>query len=248
RAPDVATALGTGVRLAALLIPLQILVGDLHGINTFKYQPAKLAAMEGLWETRSHAPAVLFALPDEAAQANRHELAVPGVASLYLGHSLDTEVRGLKDFPGQHPPVAPVFWAFRVMVGMGLLMLVVSWTALWRLHRHREPGAGLARVLVLMTFSGWVALVAGWYVTEIGRQPWLVYGVLSTAAAAADLPAERVGLTLAMYLLLYLVLLVAFVSVLFHLARKAGLDDSAKDMSPIGDPFIQQDLQEERHA
>jgi len=225
RGPDVRAALGSGVGLAAVLIPLQILVGDLHGVNTFEHQPAKVAAMEGIWETQRGAPAVLFALPDEAARENRYELSIPHLASLYLGHSLDAEVRGLKDFPDRHPPVAAVFWAFRIMVGVALLMLVVSWTAAWQLRRHGSPGAGLLRVLVLMSLSGWVALVAGWYVTEIGRQPWLVHGVLSTAEAAADLPAARIGLTLAMYLALYVGLLGAFVSVLFHLARKAGAEN-----------------------
>lgn len=227
REPDVRAALGSGVTLAAVLIPLQILVGDLHGVNTFEHQPAKVAAMEGIWQTQRGAPAVLFALPDEAARMNRYELSIPRLASLYLGHSLDAEVRGLEDFPDRHPPVAAVFWAFRVMVGVGLLMLVVSWTAAWQLRRHGDPGAGLVRVLVLMTLSGWVALVAGWYVTEIGRQPWLVHGVLSTADAAADLPAARIGLTLAMYLALYVGLLAAYVSVLFHLARKAGAENRA---------------------
>jgi cytochrome bd ubiquinol oxidase subunit I len=229
RGPDVRAALGSGVTLAAALIPLQILVGDLHGLNTFEHQPAKIAAMEGIWETQRGAPAVLFGLPDEAAQENRYEISIPRLASLYLGHSLDAEVRGLKDFPGRHPPVAPVFWAFRVMVGVGLLMLVVSWTAAWQLRRHGSPGAGLLRVLVLMSLSGWVALVAGWYVTEVGRQPWLVYGVLSTATAAGDIPAARIGLTLAMYLALYAGLLGAFVSVLFHLARKAGAGNRGEE-------------------
>lgn len=227
RGGDVQVALRSGVALAALLAPLQIVAGDLHGINTFEHQPAKLAAMEGLWETQRAAPAVLFALPDPAAQTNRYELAIPGLASLYLGHSLATEVRGLKEFPDTRPPVAPVFWAFRLMVGVGLLMLVVAWSACWQLRRAGEPGPRLGRVLVAMSFSGWLALLAGWYVSEIGRQPWLVYGLLRTADAASAVPAEHIALSLAMYLSLYAVLLVAFVSVLFHLARQAGRDDAA---------------------
>jgi cytochrome d ubiquinol oxidase subunit I len=237
RGDDVRAALRSAVWLAALLIPLQIVAGDLHGLNTLAHQPAKLAAMEGLWETQRHAPAVLFAVPDDAAQANRFEVAVPGLASLYLKHSFDAEIRGLKDFPGAHPPVAPVFWAFRIMVGVGLLMLVVAWSALWQLSRHGETGPLLGRVLVLMTFSGWVALTAGWYVTEIGRQPWLVYGVLRTADAVTRVPAARIGLTLVMYLLLYAVLLVAFIAALFHLARKASVSVQAKTMNPVADPF-----------
>ncbi|HJV24663.1 MAG TPA: cytochrome ubiquinol oxidase subunit I [Aromatoleum sp.] len=238
RRDDVMVALGTGVRLAALLIPLQIFVGDLHGQNTFHRQPAKIAAMEAIWETQRGAPAVLFALPDSERQDNRLEVSIPRLASLYLGHSLDAEVRGLKDFPGKHPPVAPVFFAFRTMVGVGLLMLAVSWTAWWQLRRHGQPGARVLRALVAMTFSGWVALVAGWFVTEIGRQPWLVQGVLSTAQAASSTPAPRIALTLAMYLVLYAVLLVAFISVLFHLAGKAGDTLAAKDAMPIATPSL----------
>ena len=245
---DVRAALASAVGLAALLIPLQIVVGDLHGINTFHHQPAKLAAMEGLWETQRAAPAVLFAIPDEAAQANRYELAIPGLASLYLGHSTATEVRGLKEFPGAHPPVAPVFWAFRLMVGIGILMLVVSWSAFWQLLRHGRPGPLVGRALVAMTFSGWVALLAGWYVTEIGRQPWLVQGVLTTAAAAAPVPAETVALSLAMYLALYLLLLAAFVGVLFHLARQAGRSHPAPPLNPELDPFRAGARREQGHA
>jgi cytochrome bd ubiquinol oxidase subunit I len=221
-----------------LLIPLQIVVGDLHGLNTYHHQPAKLAAMEAIWETQRGAPAVLFALPDSELQDNRMEISIPRLASLYLGHSLDAEVRGLKDFAGNHPPVAPVFWAFRTMVGVGLLMLAVSWTAWWQLRRRGQPGARVLAALVAMTFSGWVALVAGWFVTEIGRQPWLVQGVLSTARAASSTPAPRIALTLTMYLVLYAVLLVAFISVLFHLADKAGHTPPAKDAIPVATPSV----------
>jgi cytochrome bd ubiquinol oxidase subunit I len=238
RGADVAIALRSGVWLAAALIPLQILVGDLHGVNTYHHQPAKIAAMEGLWETRREAPMVLFAIPDEAARTNRYELAIPRLASLYLGHSFAAEVRGLEEFPDSHPPVAPVFFAFRVMVGMGLLMLAVAWTAAWQLRRHGSPGPRLARVLVAMSFSGWMALIAGWYVTEIGRQPWVVQGLLRTAAVAADHTVGRIGLTLAMYLTLYGVLLAAFVSVLFYLARKAGGEGRQEDTSRTAKPVI----------
>jgi cytochrome d ubiquinol oxidase subunit I len=117
--------------------------------------------------------------------------------------------------------VAPLFFGFRLMVGIGLLMLAVSWLATWQLRRGREPRPWLARALVAMTFSGWMATLAGWYVTEIGRQPWLVYGTLATADAASAVPAPMIALSLTLYLALYALLLVAFVSVLFHLMRKA---------------------------
>ena len=238
---EVRVALSTGVWLAAILIPAQILVGDLHGLGTLHHQPAKLAAMEGLWQTQRGAPAVLFAIPDEAIRGNRYEIAIPRLASLYLGHSLDAEIRGLDDFRGRHPPVAPVFFAFRIMVGLGVLMLVVSWLAAYQLKRHGEPGARMLRLLVAMTFSGEVALVAGWYVTEIGRQPWLVQGVLTTEAAATGTPSSYVALTLAIYLVLYTGLLIAFVSVLFHLARKAAQSDVPPPVDPVSDPFLREE-------
>jgi cytochrome bd ubiquinol oxidase subunit I len=217
----VQASLRTGLVVAALLIPVQIVVGDLHGLNTLKHQPAKLAAMEGIWDTQSGAAAVLFALPDQATQSNKFEVAIPKLASFYLTHDWNGTVQGIKDFGGQHPPVAPVFWAFRVMVGVGLLMLGVSWLAVWQVRRQGlQPW--LARVLVGMAFSGWVALLAGWYVTEIGRQPWLVYGVLTTAQAASTVPASNIAFTLAIYLALYAALLFAYVRVVFYLARKAA--------------------------
>lgn len=229
RGHDVDAAMKAAVRLAAFLIPLQILAGDLHGVNTFHHQPAKVAAMEGLWETRQGAPAVLFAWPDQKARENRYEISIPNLASFYLGHAWQAEVKGLNDFPGRHPPVAPVFWAFRVMVGVAFLMLGVSWAAAWQLRRTGTLGPGTTRALVPMAFSGWIALVAGWYVTEIGRQPWLVQDLLATASAAGGVPPANIGLTLAMYLALYALLLVSFVSVVFHMARKASAVNAARD-------------------
>ena len=221
RSKDVIAALRTGVMVAAVLIPVQIVVGDLHGLNTLKYQPAKLAAMEGIWETQQGVPAVLFAIPDKATQSNHYEIAIPKLASFYLTHDWNGEVKGIKEFGDQHPPVGPVFWAFRIMVGMGLLMLAVSWFASYELKFKNALSKRTAMVLVAMTFAGWVALVSGWYVTEIGRQPWLVHGVLTTAQAASQVPAGNIALSLAMYLTLYAALLSAYVSVVFYLAKKA---------------------------
>jgi cytochrome d ubiquinol oxidase subunit I len=221
RSKDVMAALRTGVMVAAVLIPVQIVVGDLHGLNTLKYQPAKLAAMEGIWETQKGVPAVLFAIPDKATQSNHYEIAIPKLASFYLTHDWNGEVKGIKEFGDQHPPVGPVFWAFRIMVGMGLLMLAVSWFASYELKFKNALSKRTAMVLVAMTFAGWVALVSGWYVTEIGRQPWLVHGVLTTAQAASQVPAGNIALSLAMYLTLYAALLSAYVSVVFYLAKKA---------------------------
>ncbi len=214
--------LRTGLVLAAVLIPVQIFAGDQHGLNTLHHQPAKIAAMEGIWETQQGVPAVLLAWPDAKAQKNHFEIGIPKLASLYLTHSWDGEIQGIRAFGDQHPPVAPVFWAFRTMVGVGLLMLAVSWFGAWRTRGNRAPPGWFTRVLVGMTFAGWVALIAGWYVTEIGRQPWLVQGVLLAKDAASTQPAPHIALTLAMYMTLYAVLLAAYVSVLFYLAGSAA--------------------------
>jgi cytochrome bd ubiquinol oxidase subunit I len=226
RGPDVMAALRTAVFLAAALIPAQILAGDMHGINTLEHQPAKVAAMEGNWETRPNVPVIAFAIPNQAERRNDWVIGeIPNLASIILKHDPNGVVPGLNDFVRpdgmvMHPPVAPVFFSFRIMVGVGVLMLLVSWFAAWRIWRRGDIGTPLAVVLVAMTFSGWVATLAGWYVTEIGRQPWLVTGVLTTAQAASKVPAGMIGATLALYLATYLVLIVAYISVLFHLANK----------------------------
>ena len=225
RGGDVSLTMRTGVTLAALLIPLQIVVGDLHGLNTLEHQPAKIAAIEAVWQTQKGAPMTLFGLPDAATGSTRYAIEIPKLASLVLTHTLDGEVKGLDAFAGKHPPVAPLFFSFRLMVGIGLLMLVVSWVGWWQLRpnsRRAEPSPVLTGVLFAMTFSGWLAVVAGWYTTEIGRQPWLVYGVLTTAQAAGPVPAPKIALTLAIYLTLYLALTVAYVATVFRLARRGA--------------------------
>ena len=225
RGPDVMAALRTGVAVAALLIPVQIFVGDLHGLNTLEHQPAKVAAMEGIWQDEKGAPALIFAMPNEETRSNDYAIGIPKLASLILTHSLDGEIKGLDSFKGEHPPVAPVFWAFRVMVGTGMAMLLVAWWTAWRLRRHAEPTRGQALALTGMMFSGWVATLAGWYVTEIGRQPWLVTGVLRTADAISDVPAPVIGISLTAYLLVYVFLLGSYVAVLLYLARHRGKPD-----------------------
>ncbi|MBW8369336.1 MAG: cytochrome ubiquinol oxidase subunit I [Arenimonas sp.] len=222
RGPDVLAAMRTGVAVAALLIPVQIFVGDLHGLNTLEHQPAKVAAMEGVWQDEKGAPALIFAIPNEETRSNDYAIGIPKLASLILTHSLDGEIKGLDSFKGEHPPVAPVFWAFRVMVGVGMTMLLVSWWTAWRLRKNAEPTRGQALALTGMMFSGWVATLAGWYVTEIGRQPWLVTGVLRTADAISDVPAPIIGISLAAYLLIYVFLLGSYVAVLLYLARHRG--------------------------
>jgi cytochrome d ubiquinol oxidase subunit I len=213
-----------GLTLAALLIPVQIFVGDAHGLNTLEHQPAKIAAVEGVWETERGAPLLLFAIPDAAERTNHFEIKVPKMASLILTHDPDGEVKGMNAFGDAHPPPLPLFFAFRIMVGMGVLMLGVSWLGCWLLRRAAWRPAGLPRALLWlfagMTFSGWVATVAGWYVTEIGRQPFIVYGLLRTADVASKATSSMIGLTLTLYVTLYLALIVAYVTVLKYMAEK----------------------------
>ncbi|MEM6421655.1 MAG: cytochrome ubiquinol oxidase subunit I [Pseudomonadota bacterium] len=220
--------LKTGVWLAAAAIPMQIFAGDMHGLNTLEHQPAKVAAMEGHWET-GPADLVLFGMPNEETRTNDFAIEVPGMASFVLTHTFDGSVQGLNDFVAEdgrvlHPPVAPVFFSFRVMVGVGMLMLVVSWFCAWRLWATRHEGGQLGvwplRALVAMTFSGWIATLAGWYVTEIGRQPWLVTGVLSTGETAGPVGAPIIFGSLVAYLAVYVGLLTAYLGVLLYLTRK----------------------------
>ena len=216
---------------AMILTPVQIVLGDLHGLNTLEHQPAKLAAMEGIWEGGKGVPAVLFGIPDPKTQSNLYEVSIPKLASFYLTHDWNGEVKGLNDFGDKIPPVAPVFFAFRIMVGIGLLMLLASWLGRWQLRGGRELPRWMAKGLVLMTFSGWIGVLAGWYVTEIGRQPYLVTGVLTTAEAVTKLPTGMVLSSLLAYLAVYVGLLFAYIWVVFYLTRKV-------DDKPISKPSV----------
>lgn len=216
--------LRVGLSLAALLIPVQVLVGDLHGLNTLKHQPQKIAAMEGIWETERGAPLLLFAVPNAAERRNELAIGIPRAASLILTHELDGEIKGLNEFPGAHPPVAPLFYGFRVMVGMGVLMWLTSWVGCWLYRRANWQATALPKpllwALTAMTFSGWVATVAGWYVTEIGRQPYIVFGLLRTAEVASQVPSALIAFTLALYVTVYLVLICAYIGVIRYMAGK----------------------------
>ncbi len=190
-----------------IMVPFQIIVGDLHGVNTLHHQPAKLAAMEGLWETESGVPASLFAIPDQEAEKNHFEIAIPKLGSLYLTHDWNGEVKGLKAFPREdRPPVAIVYFAFRVMVGLGLLMLalVITGLVLWRRGRLFETDWYL-RLCTWAGPIGFLAVLAGWTTTEVGRQPWVVYGLMRTSEAVTpSLKTGDVWLSLAGYVISYL--------------------------------------------
>ena len=210
--------LKTGVVIAAVMAPAQILIGDLHGLNTLKHQPEKVAAMEAIWETEKGAPFTLIGLPDEETKSNHYAIEIPYAASLILKHSTDGEILGLNDFDN-HPPVKPVFFAFRVMLGVGTLMVIVSWWALWSL-RNGQANQLVLRSLSWMAFSGWVATLAGWYVTEIGRQPWIINGVLKVEDVVAEHSSATLTGTLFGYLLIYACLLVAYIAAIRNLSTK----------------------------
>jgi cytochrome bd ubiquinol oxidase subunit I len=219
---SVMAAMRTGILLAAIIIPLQIMLGDLHGLNTREHQPQKIAAMEGLWTTQRGAPLVLFALPNTEMRRNDRSVEIPNLASLVLTHDWQGEVKGLDQFENNHPPVPQVFWAFRVMVGTGIAMLVIAWISAFQMLKHAAIQRWTAIALAGMSFSGWVATLAGWYVTEIGRQPWLVTGILKTQDAVSSVPTPMLGASLAMYLIVYAVLLAAFIHTLFYMARQGA--------------------------
>ncbi|MGH8518003.1 MAG: cytochrome ubiquinol oxidase subunit I, partial [Panacagrimonas sp.] len=170
--------LRTAISVLAVAAPLQIAVGDLHGLNVREHQPVKVAAMEGLWETTRGAPLLLFALPDAAIEDNHFEIAIPRVASLILTHDLDGEVQGLKSVaPELRPPLIPVFFGFRIMVGLGALFLLLAAWGVWRwIGRRLEQDRWMLRAFMVATPMGFVATLAGWIVAETGRQPWLVHG------------------------------------------------------------------------
>jgi cytochrome bd ubiquinol oxidase subunit I len=213
-----AVTLRFGARLAAVLVPLQIVVGDLHGLNTLEHQPAKIAALEALWHTERGAGLTLIGIPNEGERRSDYAIVIPKAGSLILAHDADAEIKGLDAFK-DHPPVAPVFFAFRIMVGVGVLMLALSWLGTWLMWK-RAPPRWLLWAFAGFTFSGWVATLAGWIVTEIGRQPWLVTGILRTADAVGEASGAALGASLTAYVVTYAGLLLAFMVVITHLAGK----------------------------
>jgi cytochrome d ubiquinol oxidase subunit I len=228
--PATLLVLKTGVGLATVLAPLQVMIGDLHGLNTLQHQPAKIAAIEGIWETGRAVPLTLVGLPDEGARRTRFAIEIPYAGSLILTHDADGEVLGLNEFEGDHSPVAIVFWSFRVMVGIGMLMIATAWWAAWPLFRNRPLSSAHLRALSIMTFSGWIAVLAGWYVAEVGRQPWLIHGLMRTSDAVAPHSAGTMRTTLLAYAFLYAFLLTAYVATLRYLATKPAA--SLKMLAP----------------
>jgi cytochrome d ubiquinol oxidase subunit I len=207
--------------------PLQLVAGDMHGLNTLKYQPAKVAAMEGHFEAEQQgAPLILFGVPDMQAGETRYALKVPKLGSLILTHDADGTIKGLKSWPREDWPLVPiVFWSFRVMVGLGLLMIASGFFSLWLRHRKRLfEELRFARWMLVMAPSGFVALLAGWFVTETGRQPYTVYGLLRTADSASAIGAPGVGGSLIAFAVVYVIV---FGMGIWYLVRTIRVDPDA---------------------
>ena len=209
--------------MAAVVAPLQMLAGDQHGLNTFEHQPRKIAAIEGHYETQSRAPLVLFGIPNNKDERMDYIVEIPLLGSLILTHSLDGVIQGMKEWPpSERPPMGIVFYAFRVMVGIGMLMLGVGLWSLWLRSRARLYDAvWMHRAALLMGPSGFVAVLAGWVVTEVGRQPYTVYNLLRTADSASPIDAAAVGASLVAFVVVYFLLFGAGVVYIFRLMRGA---------------------------
>ena len=219
--------LGMALSLLVWLAPLQIVIGDLHGLNTLEYQPAKVAALEAHWETDRGFPLILFAIPDPKAEKNNYELAIPGLGSLVLTHDWNGEIKGLKSFPPEDRPnpIIP-FFAFRIMVGIGLLMLAVGFVGavLW-LTGRLYTSTWFLRTLTWVSPLGFVAVLAGWFTAEVGRQPWTVYGVLRTADAVSPVPGGSVLTSLILFVLVYGIVFGAGLYYIAQLVRR-GPDET----------------------
>jgi cytochrome d ubiquinol oxidase subunit I len=208
--------------MALVVAPIQILAGDQHGLNTLGYQPAKVAALEGDWDTEPGTPLILFGMPNMAEERTDWAVAIPHLGALILTHSWDGSIKGLKDFPPQDRPPSPVvFWAFRLMVGLGFLLAGVGlWAAYLRIGGRLYTSRWLQRIALAMAPAGFIALLAGWTVTEVGRQPFTVYGVLRTADSVSPVGLPGVAVSLAGFVAVYLIVFGAGFVFLFRVMRR----------------------------
>ncbi|MFP3920868.1 MAG: cytochrome ubiquinol oxidase subunit I [Dichotomicrobium sp.] len=220
--------------MALIVAPLQLVAGDMHGLNTLEHQPAKIAAMEGHFQTQSGAPLILFGDPDAEAGTVHNAIEIPYLGSLILTHSWEGTVQGLEAWPrDEWPPVDIVFWSFRIMVGIGTLMILVGlWSGLQRLRGRLYESSGLQRATIVMGPTGFIAVIAGWVVTEVGRQPWTVYGVLSTAESASPMGTPAVATSLVAFIVVYFII---FGAGTFYILRLMGkTPDAGVDVSELG--------------
>jgi cytochrome bd ubiquinol oxidase subunit I len=221
--------------MAAVVAPMQIVAGDYHGLNTLEHQPAKIAAMEGHYETQNGAPLVLFGVPDDKAEVTRYQIAIPKLGSLILAHDLNGEIKGLKAFPvNDRPPAEVVFWTFRIMVGLGFLMLALGlWSLYQRLIGKNLYGdRWLHRFAVAMSPAGFIAVIAGWVTTEVGRQPFTVYGLMRTADSVSPIAAPAVAASLIAFIVVYFVVFGVGIYYILRLCRELPRAPDDMDIGP----------------
>jgi cytochrome d ubiquinol oxidase subunit I len=221
--PLAKTMLSMALWMIVIVAPIQIIVGDFHGLNTLEHQPAKVAAMEGHYESHDGAPLILFGIPDDDAKQMNYQVAIPKLGSLILTHELNGTVKGLDAFPEEdHPPVSIVFWSFRVMVGIGVAMLMIGLFSLWLRKKDKLfEVSPFHRVCVLFGPAGFVALIAGWVTTEVGRQPFTVYGLLRTVDSASPIDASAITWSLTAFVIVYFSVFGAGFFYLLRLMRKS---------------------------
>src|ERR1700724_1977494 len=222
--PAVRTMFSMAMWMLLIDTPIQIAIGDQHGLMDLKYQPAKIAAVEGHWENQpgESLPLILFGLPDMNAETTRYALQIPHLGRMVLTHSWNDQIRGLKDFaPEDRPNSTIVFWTFRIMVGLGFLMLLLGlWSAWARWHNQLYKTKIFLRFAVLMGPAGLIAIVAGWLTTEIGRQPWVVYGAMRTKDAVSNHSALALSTTLAVFIVMYIAVFGTGISYMLKLVAK----------------------------
>ncbi len=212
-----------------IVVPLQIAAGDLHGLNALAYQPAKIAAMEAHWESSEvPVPLVLFALPDERAERNRYAIEIPYAGSIILTHTIDGAVKGLKDFPAsERPPVVIPFFSFRIMVGLGLVMLAIGVCGILLFVRGRlYTSKWFQRLCIASSPIGFVAVIAGWITAEVGRQPYVVHGLMRTSDAVAPIGGAMVATSLAAFAIVYAVIFGAGIYYMLKLVRRGPVADA----------------------
>ena len=240
--------LGMAMIMAIFVAPIQAVMGDFHGLNTLKHQPAKVAAMEGIWETEQGAPLKLFGWPDQEEEKTKYAIEIPKLSSLILTHDLNGVVKGLKEWPkDERPPVAWIFWSFRAMVGVGVLMIFTGVTAaILYLRKQLFNKRWFQLLCMVMTPSGFVAVLAGWFVTEIGRQPYIVYGVMPTAEAVSPVMGSQVALSLLAFIFSYVFVFGAGSYYILRLIGKGpGIPENAYGTHGVKEPPLFTDLASE---
>ena len=235
RSEESRTAFSMAMWMAALVAPLQILAGDLHGLNTLEHQPIKVAAMEGHFDTQTGAPFIVFGLPDVEASETKAALKIPKLGSLILTHSVNGEVKGLNHWSEEEWPNVPVvFWSFRIMLALGGLMVISGLSGLWLRYRKRLfESRNFHRFSLAMGPSGLIAILAGWVVTEVGRQPYTVYGLLRTAESASPIGAPALAASLSAFVVAYFFVFGAGIYYLFQTLSKEPAD-AINENIPIG--------------